>query len=418
MTIEKAKKNVDPKEIFGDDMSSVFGYKANRKHIRTFNSIMRKKIISKIPEYLDTDVLGEDPSLFDIANLCLKALAKSGALNGIDLDWQTDESFQANTLRRHFSMYIKVSQICKNWKTQRGIQLRHLVANILFNFDPKCVLMGLARYSEVEDKYYLNDAQHRYIACIILGIRHIPLEYIVSELRSDDIIQYAAVNIRSLSASEFDKYRVKVQSIIAKLSEVPEYDLSNFDKDFTTAYELNLVLNSLGCKIIEKGGTKKVQPGHCTGVYNLLRHFDDYGKETFKRALKIDRRAFHKAPISTPNIWGICEFIEYQTSEFDDNISPSEMDDAIVVALQHRYSANKNGFHQDAKRPFQNEDAKMYAIPEPRKIAAGLYKLVNITSPNMNWKPIAYGPVENLTEEFMRDYKVPDAHHPLAALWS
>lgn len=408
MTFEIAtQKNVDPKEIFGDDMSSVFGAKLNRKHIRTLKSIARKKLLKKIPEYVDTDVLGEDPYLFDIANLCLDVLAKSGALKGINLDWQTDKSFQDDTLRRHPSMYVRVSQICKNWKTQRGIQLRHLVADILFNFDPKCVLMGLARYSQVEDKYYLNDAQHRYIACIILGIRHIPLEYTVSELRSDDIIQYAAVNIRSLSASEFDKYRVKVQAVQAKLEEVPGDDLSNFDKDYISAYELHGILSSLNCKMIEKGGTKKPAPASCTGVYNLLRHYEDYGRDTFTRALKIDRKAFHKAPIGTPNIWGICEFINYQTLQ-NVSMSPSEMDDAIVKSLQHRYNANKNGFHQEAKRPFQSDYAKTYAIPEPLKIAAGLYKLVTITSPDMSWKPIAYSGFENLTLEFMEDYRVPD----------
>lgn len=397
-------KNVDPKKLYGEDLNKVFGVAANRKHIRTFNSIVRRKILNRIPEYVNTDVLGPNPSLFDIANLCLEVLERCGALEGIDLDWFTDKMFQENTLVRT-STYVDVRKVVKNRDVQRGIQLRHLVGDILFNFDPQCVYTGIARYSKSEELFYLNDAQHRFVACIILGIRSIPLDYIVSEYRSDDIKQYAAVNIRSLSASEFDKYRIKRAAIAAKLKENPDADIAaEFDVDYIQAYNLGVILTNNGCRLIEKGSDEKTKPGECTGVRNLLRHYSDYGQDIFIRALKINQSAFYNAPISTPNIWGICEFIDLQT-KFEVDVSAEEMDRAIVAGLRRRYNPNRNGFHLETKRCFQTGIQKDYSIPEPMKIASGILKLVKVAASDIDWVDIVYGSLNII--DYMDDFKVP-----------
>jgi len=397
-------RNVDPKALFGEDLNKVFGIKANRKHVRTFNSIVRRKILNRIPEYVNTDKLGPNPTLFDIANLCLEVLERCGALEGIDLDWFDDKLFQGRTLVRS-ATYVDVKQVVKNREVQRGIQLRHLVGDILFNFDPQCVYTGIARYSKSEDLFYLNDAQHRFVACIILGIRSIPLDYIVSEYRSDDIKQYAAVNIRSLSASEFDKYRIKRAAIAAKLKENPDADIeAEFDADYIQAYNLGDLLASKGCRLIEKGSDEKTKPNECTGVRNLLRHYSDYDRDIFVRALKINQSVFYNAPISTPNIWGICEFIYLQTkSEVD--VSAEEMDKAIVRGLRRRYNSNRNGFHLETKRCFQDGIQKDYSIPEPMKIASGILKLVKVVSSDIDWVDIVYGPLNII--DYMDDFRVP-----------
>jgi len=407
-------KNVDPKALYGEDLTSVFGPKANRKAIRDLDQKERRKILARIPEYVDTGCLGEDPSLYDIANLCLLKLEQCGALKGIDLDWYDDKKFQEATLERPLSMYKLVEKICKNGKTQRGIQLRHLVGDILFNFDPECVLMGLARYSANEDRYYLNDAQHRYVACVILGIRAIPLEYKTSELRSDDISQYAAVNILSLSASEYDKYRIKVAAIEARLQEQPETCLEKaFSSDYIQAHEVWNILRSENCMLIEKGSDDKTKASQCTGVRNLLRHYADYGSEIFTRALKINQRSMYNAPISTPNIWGICEFIKYQEN-YELDISAEDMDAAIIEAIRYRYYPNRNGLHMDAKRCFTRGAAKDFSIPEQSKIAAGILKILKETSPEIGWSDIKFAGESLL--KFMEDFKVPTNAYNLVAM--
>ena len=410
-------RNVDPKALFGEDLNKVFGIKANRKHIRTFNSILKHKIIKKIPEYVNTDVLGDDPSLFDIANLCLEILEKCGALQGIDLDWFDDKLFQEKTLVRS-ATYVDVKKVVKNKDVQRGIQLRHLVKDILFNFDPQCVYTGIARFSKSKNLFYLNDAQHRFVACIILGIRSIPLDYIVSEYRSDDIKQYAAVNIRSLSASEFDKYRIKRQAVTAKKKEVPDINISDeFDDDFIKAYQLGEVLSAYGCKLIEKGSAEKTKENESTGVYNLLKIFSDYGEKLFIRALDINQRVFYKAPISSPNLLGICEFIVLQT-EAEVGVTEIEMDRAIVDSLRHKYNPNRNGFYRECMGCFKDGEAKLYAVPEAKKIAAGVLKLVKANTVGVEWVNIIHGPLKLV--EHMDEFKVPlcwNQYHVLENKW-
>src|SRR6056300_405427 len=402
-----SQPDVDPKAVFGSDLGAVFGPKMNRKHIRAIKSVARREIIRKIPKYVDTSVLGDDPTLFQVCNLVLSALKRCRALQGVDLDWINTEELKAQGLVRCDEQYKPVSKGVKNNKAQRGIQLQHLVEDLLFKFNPEWVLMGLARYSEVSDQYFLNDAQHRFVACVLLGIRDIPLEYKVSELRSDDVAQYTAVNLNSLVASEFDKYRAMTQTVEAKMIEDPKFDIEILDRSFRTAYNIKQILSRFGAKLIEKGGEQKTQPLECTGAYNLTRHYDDYGHEIFERAIDIHCTAFNKAPIATPNIWGICEFIKVQEAEGVLDNNNYEVDDSIIDALSHRYAGgHKNGFHLEAKRAIKDGPAEDLNIPEQSRIAAGLHKIVNITSPHVDWAPIKFsGKV--IANEYLNTYRVP-----------
>ena len=67
--------NVDPKDLFGSDLSAVFGPKASRVHISKLTHAEIMDRLSKVPEFLDTECLGEFPTLFEIANFitsCIK----------------------------------------------------------------------------------------------------------------------------------------------------------------------------------------------------------------------------------------------------------------------------------------------------------------------------------------------------------
>jgi|DEB0MinimDraft_4_1074332.scaffolds.fasta_scaffold09926_4 hypothetical protein len=407
MENKMSQPNVDPKELFGEDLGAVFGPKMNRKHIREINSKARREIISKIPKYVDTKVLGDDPTLFQVCNLVLSVLKRSRALQGVDLDWINTEDLKAQGLVRCDEQFKPVTKVVKNNEAQRGIQLKHLVEDLLFSFNPEWVLMGLARYSEVLDKYYLNDAQHRFVACVILGIRDIPLEYKVSELRSNDVAQYTAVNLKSLVASEFDKYRAMVQTVMAKKDEDANFDMETLDRSFVSAFNIFNILNRFGASLIEKGSEKKTQPLECTGVYNLTRHYDDYGHEIFERAIAIHTTVFNKAPIQTPNIWGICEFIKIQEAEGVLDNNHYVVDQEITDALLHRYPTGiRNGFHLEAKRAIKDGPAEDLNIPEQSKIAAGLHKIICITNPDVDWAPIKFsGKV--IADEYLNSYRVP-----------
>jgi hypothetical protein len=403
--------NVDPKDIYGEDLAAVFGPKVNRKHIKQLSRKERRAIIAELPRYVSTDVLGDDPTLFQVANLVLSVLKRTRALQNVDLEWHTTQDLKDNGLVRSAEMFKPVTKIHKNNKVQRGIQLRHLVEDILFNFNPEWVLMGLARYSKTEDRYYLNDAQHRYIACIILGIRDIPLEFKESELRSDDVWQYSAVNLRSLIASEFDKYRNKVQAVDSLIAENPNVDFETLDQDFVNAYTIRNILARFGAELIEKGGESKTGPLQCTGTGNLVKHFEDYGEAIFTRAVAIHTEVFNKAPLTTQNIWAISEFIKIQEEANVLGNNAFKVDMAITDALLHRYpNGNRNGFYIEVQRVLRSSPMGETNIPLATIWSAGIHKIIQITSPEVKWAPVKFNGAV-VADKGLKAYRVPPVQH-------
>lgn len=404
--------NTDPKDIFGEDLAQVLGPKASRKHISTFTIEELNARIKKLPEYVPTDHLGKDPSLFQITTLLLRTITPTKALQGIDLDWQAEDALQTKGLVCHPDQFIHVSKIVKNNEVQRGIQLQNLVRKILFRFKPDAVQAGLARYSKKEDLYYLNDAQHRMIACIILGIRWIPLVWKVSELKSDDVKQYKYTNLSGLPATSFDKYRNRVQTIEAALDENPDFVVTKdtADPEEITSWDVHNILEEFDAKCIEKGGAKTTGARECTGVGNLESWYDEYGYNIFQRAIQIHTQVWYTKQLSHQNVRGICEFIEVQESKKSLKNDSTGVDLAIVDALEHRYPAGKGqgfGFYRDVIKAFNEAtDGTDITVPYQSIVAAGLHKIVKITSPNTKWVPIRSNK-KVVATNYLKTYRVP-----------
>lgn len=392
--------NVDPKDLFGSDLSAIFGPKANRVHI---SKLSRKEIedrINLLPEYVSTDTLGEFPTLLEVTNFILYVVKRSRAMDGIDLDWC--DSLKLHGLVRPEEMYKPVGLFSKNNPIQRGVQVRHLFRDLLFPFNPAWVQSALTRFSPLQGRYYLNDAQHRYIACVIMGIREIPTEYIVSELISVDVEQYSCVNLASLVASEFDKFRVKVQAVT--LANREGVILKN--PSFYAAYEVFKILEANGCRLIEQGSKDNANALECTSTGNMLRHYQDYGNEIFARAVAINAEVFTKTSIGTPNIWGICAFLKKQADEGVLNCDEFAIDMAVTDALLYRYpDRNRKSFYQEAKKAVDIGTREELAIPYQDKVAAGIEKIIRVVSPNVKWAEIKFAG-KNIADTYMESYSV------------
>lgn len=386
--------NVDPKELFGEDLIHVFGPKALRRHISTLTPQEREEILKKVPEYVETDDIGPRPSFFQITNKLLSILQRTGALQGIDLDWCTD--LRVGKLIRPDGVYIPANKCFKNGKVQRGIWLRHLLGDILFEFDPSNVLMGLARKLS-DGTYNINNSQHRSQAGIIIGVREFPVEFTESDYESTDVDQYATDNLNTLAASEFDDFRIRVRRNQVRKAE-GRTDLISKDCDREDMWNIH---NQYGSRFIENG-TEKVAPLECTGVGNMVKYYDYYGADIYRRAVAIVCTVFNKASFATANAWGIMEFIKVQEEQgvIED---PDLLDWIIQQSIQYKYSdAKKYGLHSDIKAAFNKwyevHPEKFIQLPaEPKRIAAGIYKLCSIVNPEHNWEPIKVAGVDLVT---------------------
>jgi hypothetical protein len=376
----------DPRKNFGQDLIKVFGPASSRRHISTFTVQEIQSIIKQVPEYVDTDDLGPRPSFYQIVNKILLILERSKALNGVDLDWCT--TLQNRAMRRHASHYVHVSKLYKNNSVQRGIKLRHLLQDILFSFTPDHVLMGLARYLK-DGTINVNNAQHRTVACIIIGITEIPFEGQESELESVDVDLYATDNLNTLSASPFDEFRIRVKRNKVRKAE-GRTDLIESDIKCEHIFEIH---KRHGSRFVEKGGD--VFAKEFTGVGNMLNYYDSYGADIYDRAVGIACSVFSKAPMSgTGNVWGLMEFLREQENNgtFADTM---ELDWAVQESLMYKYTdPKKSGMHLDIKNAFkgflETATGDWVDCPEPRQIAAGITKLCRISYPEVNWPIINY----------------------------
>jgi len=389
--------NVDPRDLFGQDLIKVFGPKVMRRHVSTLTYKEKEDIIKKLPLLVDTDDLGPRPSIFQVVNKILTILQQSGTMMGIDLDWCDD--LRKGQLVRHDSAYVDVAVCYKNNDVQRGIWLQHLVRDILFSFNPTNVLSGLARKLK-DGTVNLNNGQHRTVACVIVGVRQIPIEYIASDLLSVDVDEYATDNLNTLASSEYDNFRIRVWRNKIRKSE-GRTDLDDEDVRMEDLWDIHAAKQS---RFVEKG-TANPRPLECTGVGNMRKYFKQYGKDLYIRALDINCTVWSKAAISTANCWGLMEFLETQRDQ--KGLYDEMFDFSVQQAIQRRYSnPGRSGMHHDFKNVINRHSvASELKIPEEKIIAAGIYKICKVTYPTVDFAPILFN-ARNVADEFMANYRI------------
>ena len=373
---------------FGADLYKLLGPKANRVSWNSLSPADKQHRISKIPVYVNTRTLGKCPSLVDIVIHCFNELANMGMDNpllGIDLP-QLNTLFNAATTMGVPSMNYgsnleKVDGLYKNASKQRDVFLRHIFVDIIFRFNPGLVFPGIGR-KDSKGRIMVNDAQHRTLACIILGIDDVPISYIHSDEEYWDIAQYAAINIHSLSASEFDRYRIKFNR--EQAARDAGYQSEPED---AICYELHELFEDLGITVTERGD-KQGNALVLTGVGNMIKYRQEYDPSHFRRSVELNARMFPTSIFHTANSWGIMEFLKTQKKDID----PHQMDYAIMNAIKKRWKNNNAGgqMHSNIKDTYKTQigvNATQSRIPEPVIIAEGIYQICKAYEPDIDWQP-------------------------------
>jgi len=377
---------------FGADLFKLLGPKADRVKWSSLSPQERKNRLSKIPVYIPTRSLGKAPTLVDVVIYCFNRLVNMGQDNplwGIDLP-EFESLVQAAEIDGFPAMnygpdlLIQIDKLYKNAHKQRDVFLRHIFEDIVFRFNAGLVFPGIGR-KDSKGRIFVNDAQHRTLACIILGIQQVPIAYIDSDDEYWDVAQYAGINIHSLSASEFDRYRIRVQRYIeAKEAGMP------IEEEDELSFELHELFDDLGVVVAEKGDNA---PNGSVGLVlnsigNMINYRETYKKEHFTRATEMNARMFPTCKFQTANSWGLMEFLKTQ----DSTIDPMVMDYAITNALKKRWARDNagNAMHKNIKDTYKadtNVAATNSRVPEPVIIAEGIYQVCQKYSPEVAWNP-------------------------------
>lgn len=373
---------------FGSDLFKLLGPKASRVPWLSLPPSERKKRLSKIPLYVPTRSLGKHPKLVDIVVFCFNRLVNMGVDNpllGIDLP-EYDSLTQAAEINGVPAMnYSKdtlrnVDILCKNAAKQRDVFLRHIFEDIIFRFNPGLVFPGIGRMDS-KGLLFVNDAQHRTLACIILGIEEVPITYITSDDQFWDVAQYAGINIHSLPSSEYDRYRIRVQRYIEAVA--AGYPV---EPDDELSYELHELFDNLGITVTEKRDSIGTNSLVLTSIGNMIKYREDYKKDSFDRATTLNAQMFPTCKFHTANSWGLMEFLKYQNA----SSNAMEMDYAIMNALKKRWTKDNvgNQMHSQFKESYKSQTgtaATSSRAPEPLIIAHGIYQVCSKYEPDFSW---------------------------------
>lgn len=380
--------------LFGADLFKLLGPKSKRVTWESLSAQEKRKRLEKIPVYVPTRSLGKHPTLVDIVIFCFNKLSNMGVDNpllGIDLPEfeslvQAAELHQVPAMNYNSHTLQSVDKLYKNSAKQRDVFLRHIFQDIIFRFNPGLIFPGIGRMNS-KGMLFVNDAQHRTLACIMLGIKEVPINYITSDSEYWDVSQYAAINIHSLYASEFDKFRIRVQRYIE--SENAGYPI---DPDDELSYELHQLFEDLDITVAEKKDRDTGNSLVLTGIGNMLKYRENYPKDIFHRAVTLNAQMFPTSKFHTANSLGLMKFLTYQIPGPDNNLPNNTMqiDYAIMTALKKRFKTNnsgnqmhsqlKNAYTSDTGFPVNNGPAG-----EELVLAHGIYQLCKHYDPDIDW---------------------------------
>jgi hypothetical protein len=187
------------KEEFGENLELIFGPKNKRVDYRQLSQKDIAERLEKIPEKLWVDqTRGGMLSILDSWKLALRELADSKALWGIDFP-------QFNVMPMEGTERHPVEMLMINYGSQRILYLRHCIG-IVFKFDPWSVFNAIGR-KDSSNYVYVNDGQHRTVACLFFGMRYMAVQYRTSDDITVDIDQFCACNVDNLPSEPYDNYR-------------------------------------------------------------------------------------------------------------------------------------------------------------------------------------------------------------------
>lgn len=377
-----------PKKItdfFGKDLFKLLGPKAERRSWHSLTYKEQQTRIKNIPTYISTRKLGKRPSFTDIMFECFKQLVLLGDKNpmmGIELPYYDSLKDAGEKLKMPImnSELVNISLLYKNAEKQRDVFLMHILLDIVFQFQPGLVFPGAGR-KDTSGKINVNDAQHRSLACMFLGIDNVPLNYIESDDEYWDVQQYAAININSLQCSDFDRWRIRYQRAIASME--ASYVV---DPEDQVAYDLYQVFDQNDIIVVEKndkdlGTNAKV----LTGIGNITKYWKEYGPEIAARAIEINAQLFPTSVFQTANSWGLMEFIKHQ----DPNVNTIEMDFIIQKAIKTMLPKDNQGnrLHSTIKNACKEQNDVVTLRWEPVVIAEGIKQIIDTYGDSdIKWK--------------------------------
>lgn len=321
----------DIKDIYGDDLDSILGPRANRRPLTQTTDAEVRNIRKCIKKLTDGVIATHDRGLVpftDAVRMVLEHLRKSidpatnkPALWGWELPF-FDSAKAVKGLETHAQ-----EDIALNYRAQRNINVVHLF-NLLVDFDSSLVFGGKGR-KQLNGKIYINDGQHGSILLALVGVEKIPAQYIESDQEYHDFNQFIACNVQAMPADDYDNHRNQLNRAIRMNSEI-----GSIKHEDQVHYDLHQVISRENVTLIPPRG-KTPGDGESKHTSKFLNYFEEYEDEVFKRGIRIIRSAWPTKSVPHEPLWGLCKLLSSQQEK--DKTHIRKLDQAIARALSERW---------------------------------------------------------------------------------
>ena len=356
------------KEEFGENLELIFGPKNKRVDYRQLSQKDIAERLEKIPEKLWVDqTRGGMLSILDSWKLALRELAESKALWGVDFP-------QFNVMPMEGTERHPVEMLMINYGSQRILYLRHCIG-IVFKFDPWSVFNAIGR-KDSSSYVYVNDGQHRTVACLFFGMRYMAVQYRTSDDITVDIDQFCACNVDNLPSEPYDNYRNR--------SSRAEIYIGNGKKPFREDQEMLDIKHWANrwkiriCRANDPAASSNRGISHMGDLLNSAR----MGIANMDIAAAIHIRCYDDQTIKSANLLGLTNLISQQdvswtipdlkTAFNKGSLTNAKLEHLAKVILDEFGTGSEN-LHATCKKAVNDEYGKGNGIGPEIKVGHALY---------------------------------------------
>lgn len=331
-------------EEWGNNLQDLFGRAEDMPQKKSLasiagNDIKINEIIKAIEKVTDGGVLdvyehfGKNgrPTFLSVANEILKILDKTVLPNGKKLFEEYKLPDLGKQSARQGGAPVEWDRLYLRYPIQRAVKVWHIMKDILIDWDYDLNDPAYVRILS-DGTMNVNDKQHGNFGRLIMGSPDVLIEGIESDDQSMDANMYASRNIHNLESGWENDANVRVERAldyeregkIVKTSDQPYLDFYN-------------ILKEEDCSWQEKGLVKK--PKVCQNGEKLYETYQQYGKELFVSAVKMNTQMWPHGELAREFVWFYCEAMKQWKPHFSDSDLReirSTMKDAIKQSFPDR----------------------------------------------------------------------------------
>jgi hypothetical protein len=320
----------DITDLFGEDMTEIFGPKASRKSVRLLSTEEKDSKINAIKKYTNVDLCVHSGRLiidhlgvvsyvemlkmvFTAYQNIIDPMTNKPVFYGIQLDrYDHKEAFANGALIPQDLVYFNVEDI------QRPTSLIREAHIVLGNFDSACVYGMKARLDTELGGVVSSDGLQGSTVLGIQGVLTLPAGFTTREGLGADADILLTCGADALPMSEYDIYKARVTRAIETAKASKEENIKPEDR---SSYYLDKIVSQPKSKIEFRPESSVIGQDQCNTVSQFQKLFRKYCKEQFKlresfeKAIHTMRIAWPKKPITSEAVWALTELYTQMDSK-------------------------------------------------------------------------------------------------------